>query len=322
MKKNKTNIDIIKNKKIVVVEDEKINLKLIQLLLKSAGANVFTAKNSKELYEILEKENYDVDLILLDYLLENKENGLVILKELKEKNKEKQKDIPIIFLTGSIEEKILEEAFIAGAVDFIQKPYKKTEILLRTKTHLTLSELLFKFKNLANYDSLTQIYNRRRFFELAIPLFEKEKNLFIVMLDIDNFKKINDTHGHLIGDKVLKTLSEILKKYKEKAIIARFGGEEFIIASTFTKKEEIENFAKKLKNDINNTKIKLKDGKIFSVTASIGISIKNENTKTLDELLKEADKALYHTKENGKNNYTFSQEIKDKGEKLNTQNKN
>jgi len=320
MNKIKTNLDIIKDKKIIVVEDEKINQKLIQLLLKKAKAVTFTAKNSKELYAILEQENYNIDLILLDYLLENKEDGVGILKELNEnKLKLKQKDIPIIFLTGSIEEKILEEAFAAGAVDFIQKPYKKTEILLRTKTHLTLSSLLDNFRKLAHYDSLTQIFNRRRFFELAVPLFQREKNIYMFMLDIDNFKQINDTYGHDIGDKVLKIFANTLKDSVKDSIIARFGGEEFTVTGIFKDKKEIKEIVEKLKNNINNIRIQLDDENTLNFSASIGISTKNENMISIDELLKEADKALYYVKTNGKNNYKFYDEIKNNTEKLETQ---
>ncbi|WDC85579.1 GGDEF domain-containing protein [Caloramator sp. mosi_1] len=155
-------------------------------------------------------------------------------------------------------------------------------------------------------DYLTNLYNRRAFFQLAEERCKKAKckgfNLVLVMADIDKFKNINDNYGHDIGDLVLKNFAQILKtSVRENDLVARFGGEEFIILLKDINLEDAYNRIEKLREMISETEIKVSDEKI-KYTASFGISKVNCcDYKSLEEAIKIADKALYRAKENGRN---------------------
>ena len=167
-----------------------------------------------------------------------------------------------------------------------------------------LEKVNLKLYDLAHTDHLTQIKNRRSFFMHAQALYKyaKKENdiLSVIMIDIDNFKTFNDTYGHEVGDKILKEFTKTIKNsILEGTIFGRLGGEEFalIFPSTnlddvFNKAEELRALVEALKIDVNNEPLK--------ITASFGVSDINE-TKDIDEMIKNADKMLYHAKETGKN---------------------
>ncbi|WP_164966718.1 GGDEF domain-containing protein [Aliarcobacter trophiarum] len=158
-----------------------------------------------------------------------------------------------------------------------------------------------KLEIMSSIDYLTQVNNRKSidyFLQENEKIFKQCSNEFsIILIDIDNFKEINDTYGHLIGDKVLIKIAEVLKKYvRDTDIVGRFGGEEFIIICSNTKQEGVKKLAENLR------KILLKqDFEILrQVTASFGIA-SYKDTDNIDELIKRADRALYLAKSKGKN---------------------
>ncbi len=161
-----------------------------------------------------------------------------------------------------------------------------------------------KLKMISETDELTKINNRRRFFDLGFKALKKSilssSDLCIVMIDIDDFKKINDTYGHDIGDKVLIQLSSILSAIlDEKHIFGRLGGEEFAIVLVDMNLEDAFNFAEIIRKNIANAEVCIEDKRI-TYTISSGIAHR-ENRDCLDEILKEADTLLYKSKKSGKN---------------------
>ena len=171
------------------------------------------------------------------------------------------------------------------------------------------NELNIKTKELellASQDPLTKLYNRRYFSSTSEHIFnlaKREKNnLSIIMMDIDDFKSVNDTYGHEVGDNTLINIAEILTKYSRKSdVICRFGGEEFIVLLPSTSKENAQKVAKTFHNKIRNTIIQNKNKKI-QYTVSIGISEINDNTDlNINEIINRADSALYTAKNSGKN---------------------
>ncbi len=165
-----------------------------------------------------------------------------------------------------------------------------------------------KIKGLSVIDGLTQLYNRRYIMELFKTEFGKtvryESQLTIVMVDIDNFKKINDTHGHLSGDLVLKTLSTIVKgSLRTVDLPGRYGGEEFILVLPETGKESAVIVAERIREKVQNYKFKTMNGDPLTVTISLGLSgTEDLDNKTNElELIKIADSRLYKAKRTGKN---------------------
>ncbi len=156
----------------------------------------------------------------------------------------------------------------------------------------------------ANIDFLTGIPNRRRFIRALEDFLKdyKEKNypFSFVMLDIDNFKSINDTYGHLIGDEVLKEIATVLKFYlRANTIVGRLGGEEFGIILPGISKDDAKNIAERLRKIIENRKIHINDETI-KITASFGVT-QAKKDDTVESLIERADKALYEAKKTGKN---------------------
>jgi diguanylate cyclase (GGDEF)-like protein len=175
-----------------------------------------------------------------------------------------------------------------------------------TKQTQALKEAQEKLKEQANRDPLTNLYNRRYFSDISeqiIALAKRTKSpLSLIMIDIDDFKKVNDTYGHNIGDEVIKLLSnEITASIRESDVVARFGGEEFAVIFPNTDGVNAFKLANKLRENIENARYI--DGKeSIGFTISIGLDEFNlENDATVSDSLNRADKALYNAKATGKN---------------------
>jgi len=166
-----------------------------------------------------------------------------------------------------------------------------------------------KLTELANKDPMTKLFNRRYLQDITSHIINISNRLNnpigIMLIDIDNFKKINDKYGHAIGDKVIISLVSIFEKnIRQSDISVRFGGEEFVIILPNTNKDNTLKLAEKLRLDVEKQNLKVID-KIIKFTISIGITIVNKKDKTFESALSIADKALYKSKENGKNQISF-----------------
>jgi len=178
-----------------------------------------------------------------------------------------------------------------------QKVKERTKELLATQAEL---------REQAHKDQLTSLYNRRHFAEIKENLFsisQRGKNpLSILIIDIDNFKTINDTYGHNTGDLVIKTLSNIFINTIRKSDIAiRYGGEEFLILLTNTNLENAHVLAEKLRKNVENTHIKILNSKKLNFTISLGLSMVRQDDKSIELSIEKADKGLYIAKNSGKN---------------------
>lgn len=176
------------------------------------------------------------------------------------------------------------------------------KVIKRTKELLEANEKLLK---ISTSDFLTQIPNRRYFFEMGQKVFDlskrEELSICVLCIDIDFFKKVNDTYGHQTGDEVLKYVSTTLKNAIRKSdILARTGGEEFMIIVNNTDENGANNLAEKIRKLLENKVFEYKGLKI-AITVSIGISQNIKNDESLDSIIARADKALYKAKENGRN---------------------
>jgi diguanylate cyclase len=182
----------------------------------------------------------------------------------------------------------------------------------------TLSKELEGIKQAAETDMLTGLLNRRGFDGAICPVMEDRKTthepLSVIMLDIDHFKRVNDTHGHLIGDNVLKMLGKLLKdSIKGKDIAARFGGEEFILTLPQTPLKGAYTVAEQIRLNLQKMNLKVKDtGKsIGQITISLGIALYKDG-ESIEALIQRADDALYHAKNTGRNK-TVTEEMLGQG---------
>ena len=176
-------------------------------------------------------------------------------------------------------------------------------ITLRLTYRLDFAEE--KLRQLSMTDELTQAYNRRYFFEIATKLLAGAKrysdSVAIIIFDIDDFKRINDTYGHIAGDKVLRVLSEACRtQIRESDIFARYGGEEFVILVPHCTPSDIIKFAERIRLTLSDARVHY-DQVDIQFTVSIGVGIFNSENPELETVLARADAALYEAKKRGKN---------------------
>ncbi|AHF98002.1 hypothetical protein DESACE_05840 [Desulfurella acetivorans A63] len=288
---------------VLVIEDSTIQNETICQQLRLKNMQPISANNAVEAMRYL-LSGIDIDVILMDIFLPQY-TGYDLISILK--SDERFSFIPIVGLTAFKEKDILSEILNLGADDFIYKPYNINEFFSRVRANIRISKLIKKLKETSEKDYLTGIYNRRTFFHFLENLtalsVRENKPLSFVILDIDYFKKINDTYGHDIGDFVLKKLAEIVLKMTRRAdVFGRYGGEEFCLALPNTDLYGACLLANKIRSTISQTIMTFNKYKTisFSITISAGVA---EFTKgmEIDTLVKIADKNLYLAKENGRN---------------------
>lgn len=295
--------------KILIVDDASANIEILSDLLRS-DYDIKVAKSGRKALEIIDKDN-KIDLILLDVIMQDI-NGYEVCKTLK--NNPYTQDIPIIFVTGNDSPVDEEYGLNLGAVDYIKKPFHPKIAKIRVKNHIKLKLKSDMLEELSMCDSLTHIPNRRNFDENFDKKYKEcardKSSLSLMMIDIDFFKLYNDNYGHGMGDealiKVASALENILKRPSD--MVARYGGEEFVIILKDVDKSGAQKVASSLIEAVENLKIPHKYSQVKDhITISIGISLKESNDdKSKDDMLKEADDALYRAKENGKNRFVIA----------------
>lgn len=286
--------------KVLVVDDSMVTRAQIKGFLKQQMFKVMVAAHGEEALVFLE-DNPDIKLVLTDFNMPVID-GIELTKEIRKL--QTKNELSIIAMTSSTAEHISAKFLKIGANDFIHKPFTKEEIACRINNSLDSLEYIAKIKDMAHNDFLTGLSNRHSFFEEMNQYYkmakEKSESFALAMVDVDNFKNINDSLGHDVGDMVLVELAKVLKNnLKGSDIVARFGGEEFcIVLKNIEQKKALEYFIK-LKESIAAMAIRTKETKAFNVTVSIGVAF--NDASSLDEILKQADMALYQAKKNGKN---------------------
>ena len=285
---------------IMIVDDLMNNVIYLEQILKKSGFRTISALNGNAALNLLTE--YTPDLILLDIVMPGMD-GFETCTRIQ--NNRDFIDIPVIFLSAKKDEQTIINSFIYGGIDYIVKPFNSPELLARVNTHIQLKSAKEKLHKLAYTDTLTGIFNRRKFIETL----ESERaralrygeNLSLIMIDIDHFKKINDNYGHDIGDKALIRFSNILKtSLRETDFPGRLGGEEFGILLPETNLEQTVIVAERIRKRLETESQNNEEG-IPAFTASFGIAQFNEKTDGSSLLTREADQALYMAKKTGRN---------------------
>lgn len=244
----------------------------------------------------------DYSVCLLDYQL-GPRDGLMLLREAIAAGCR----VPVIFLTAEKDEKIDLAAMEAGALDYLIKGEINTRTLERTLRYaVKLSDTMEALRKLATHDELTGLLNRREFDRILNEEHERARrfgrSFAVVMLDLDYFKKVNDTHGHPAGDLVLKTVTKrINQQLRSVDRFARIGGEEFAIVLTEVDFVTAAEVAGRIVEMIARAPIQLADGTNLPVTVSAGSASMPRNASDPATLVQIADKALYEAKQRGRN---------------------
>lgn len=281
---------------ILIVDDVSSNVQLVANVLKEDYDLKVATSGERALQ--LAKLDPIPDLILLDVKMPEMD-GHEVFKKLKQ-NPSTQ-DIPVIFVTGSDTVEDEKKGFLLGAVDYITKPIHPAIVQARVKTHIIIKKQRDQLIYSASHDQLTGLNNRHILNEEGLRKFSRahrqDDKLCIIILDIDFFKKVNDTYGHLAGDNILKAVANVLKINKrDEDLIVRFGGEEFIIILESCSVKDAKIKAESIRQQIENLDT---DG--IKITMSFGIAEISKKYKTFESLLKDADEALFRAKDNGRN---------------------
>ncbi len=285
---------------ILVVDDNQPTREILKRRLDRQGYSVSEAADGERAIELVRKHPFD--LVLLDLVMPGLD-GLGTLSRLRDLHT--AANLPIIMLTSKEGSAEIIEALKRGANDYVTKSEDFSVILARINTQLSLRRLLEQVREMAVKDSLTGIYNRRGFFELA----EKEEQRFLryggslhaIMVDLDRFKHINDTHGHRVGDRVLVVAADRCRKaLRSSDLLGRWGGEEFAVLLPEIDFEGARQTAQRLTEVLAATPIDTPEGQIRT-TLSAGVATFDGSCRNLGDLLNHADKALYEAKRRGRN---------------------
>jgi two-component system cell cycle response regulator len=295
---------------IVVVDDDAAIRRLVRFYLRRAGYEVVECTTGAEAREYLARPEAAWDLAVLDRRLPDLD-GVVLAHELKSKRDLRTRYV--IMLTGEDDQDAKVEGLELGADDYITKPFQHAELLARIRAgkrivdlQKELVEANKRLELLSITDGLTRLYNHRYFQDELARAFDEsmryQRPLSLAIIDIDFFKKVNDTYGHAVGDEMLKAVSKLYRdSVRSTDLVARYGGEEFAVMMPETDLEDAITFAEKIRAMIESTTMETQAGPL-NATVSIGVaSVPFTRTKTAKDLVVQADKALYRAKRAGRN---------------------
>ena len=293
--------------KILILDDERINIVLLERMLENYMYIIESTRFPEEALQMIQDNNYD--LVLSDVVM-NQMSGFDFCR----KARTIAPNLPVVLMTSMIEDDCIQKAFEAGAIDFINKPIRKTEIKMRIRNilkikqtedylNLALNELNNKIRELEDMvirDSMTNLYNHKYVLDRLTDEISRAARyndiVSIIMFDLDHFKLVNDKYGHTIGDDVLLKVTDVLtSSTRTSDIAARYGGEEFLVVLPSSNLDAAKVVAEKIRSAIEN--LKWDNG--LHVTISAGVTQSCGESAT--ELLIKADSLLYQAKENGRN---------------------
>lgn len=282
--------------RVLFIDDDESIGTYYRNVFKKAGITCQHISSINNLLNLVKE--FKPDLMLIDYYMPDC-SGVELAKMLRQRIN--MEFIPIVYLSSETDPQIYLKSISNGVDDFLGKSTKSNFIVNNLKSRIKRARTL---RSVMMQDSLTQLYNHAMLEEhLDLEIYRAFRNsseFCYVMIDIDNFKSINDQHGHIIGDKVIKTLSVFLKQnLRQTDIIGRYGGEEFGIILPATKIESALLIINKLREKFSET-LHFSESSTFLVTFSAGISSFPEKINRL-EMIEDADKYLYQSKKAGRN---------------------
>jgi len=289
------------DRKALVVDDSGSYRAYLRSILQIQRLHVLEAANGREALALLEREP-DVSLMITDYEMPEMD-GVHLTASLR--NRFSSSELAVVGISGS-DDSFLGVRFLkAGANDLVRKPFLLEEFVGRINTCLDHLDDIQTIRDQANRDYLTRLYNRRYLFDAGGILHKSAQRgqirLLVAVLDVDFFKRINDTHGHDIGDRALQALARMLQDNSRGTdIAARLGGEEFCLLAVNV--DNPATYLDRLRERVAAMEVPLRDGSL-RFTVSIGASLTAGSN--LGAMISAADRALYRAKEAGRNQVAF-----------------
>ena len=300
--------------KILVVEDDLAVSKLLSEFLTKSGFQITSAKSAEEAEEILKNE--EIKTVLTDIKLPGTD-GIVFTKNIK-----KQYNLDVIVMTAYSSEYSYEDAIKNGASDLLFKPIKLNELALRINRVLKersfsdeRDKMIKELKKVTIEDSLTGLYNSRHFFDQLDKEIKRSDRylhpISLMFIDVDNFKVINDTYGHMIGDKILSLIANRIKACLRSSDTAyRYAGDEFTIILPETTSSEAKFVADRILAKFAHESLVINEKEISEITLSIGIAEYQMNEGN-QQFVHRADVTMYEAKRREGNSLIISPGVKD-----------
>ncbi|MEJ2622296.1 MAG: response regulator [Candidatus Thiodiazotropha sp.] len=291
--------------RILYLEDSKTALAVTKQMLEQHGMEVVNVSSVEEALTLLEKarneEALGFDLVITDFHLQGQMTGGDLLYSIRVRQHYSQQELPVLVTTGNEDTKTQVEVFHAGANDFVNKPLVEEVVMARVRALLlvkfqydTLRRQAANLEQMATTDPLTMTRNRLYLVETGEKFLTDQTDGWVVIIDLDHFKRINDTQGHLVGDQVLIAIGKLLNEQFQDGMTVRFGGEEFVVLGHG---EAMPSRCEAMRGAVEA----LVPSRV-KVTVSIGLASNEDHPgKDLNNLLGLADKALYAAKDAGRN---------------------
>ncbi len=287
--------------KVLVVDDAASDRAYMVKMAKNQLYDVCEAKDGEEALAMLERDR-QIKIIVADIHMP-KMGGVTLLKYIREKKLQNE----LAVLGVSSDEESLIRFIKLGANDFVTKPFSRGKFTARLNQLASVYDQIQELTELSNRDFLTQLRSRKYFFEVATPYVyhavKVQESCAVAMIDIDNFKIINDTYGHGVGDIVLKKLAKILHdSLRGSDIVARYGGEEFCVLLRDTDKKSshivFENLRKRVEEAVLNI---VSYPRAIEIQFTVSIGVSTQMQYSLEKMISSADYWLYKAKKHGKN---------------------
>jgi diguanylate cyclase (GGDEF)-like protein len=296
--------------KILIAEDDAISRRLLEAFASKRGYEVVSASNGQEALQRLSAEGAP-RLAILDWMMPGME-GTEVCRKLREQSADRPY-VYLLLLTARTEQEDLLRGLQAGADDYVRKPFDPPELDARLHTGQRILDLQDKLiaageelRFRATHDALTGLANRSVILEALNREHARQRraggSFGIILLDIDHFKEVNDRHGHLCGDKVLREVARAMKEsVRPYDTVGRYGGEEFLIVAPETDAETTLRIAERVRKTVESRAIAENEAEV-RVTSSLGVAANTHlNASRPQDLLHLADEALYRAKSNGRN---------------------
>ncbi|MBM3783926.1 MAG: diguanylate cyclase [Acidobacteria bacterium] len=290
--------------RILIADDSTVSRHLLESMVKKWGYDVVSTSDGVQAWDVLQQPDAP-RLAILDWMMPGL-TGPEVCKLVREKAIEPY--VYILLLTSRTQKEDVIEGMMAGADDYVVKPFDQQELNVRLRAGRRIVDLQSQLiraqaalRHQATHDALTGVQNRGRITEILDESVAEAGPLGVIMLDVDRFKSVNDTHGHAAGDTVLITVAERVRDALGTVdAMGRFGGEEFVIVSR-REPEDLAALAESIRQALAAEPV-VAECVPLQITASFGVASRPDGAECSGHLLvKSADEALYQAKQNGRN---------------------
>ncbi len=303
--------------KILIAEDDAVSRRLLQAVLEAWGYQVVLTNDGTEAWAELSSDDPPA-MAILDWVMPGLE-GVEVCRRLRARE---GRYVYTILLTGRDRKQDIVEGMTAGADDYLTKPYDSHELMVRVRAgrrlidlHAQLLDAQEVLRQQAARDPLTGIWNRARAFEsLSTEITRAAREgtaVSVIMLDLDHFKDVNDRHGHMAGDAVLRIVTRrVQSSLRVYDVLGRYGGEEFIIILPGCDAAAVAATAERIRRAVSASPIDTSEG-LIAVTASMGTASAQLGLTTAESLVRAADEALYVAKREGRDRVAQSPPVRE-----------